>query len=280
MIGTIAVVTDSASYLPGETCRRYGVHVVPLTVVIDGREYQEGVDITADEFYRLADGAASVTTSQPSPGVLAETYKRAAECGATQVVSVHIGAALSGTVQAARAAAALSPIPVTVVDSGQASFAEGLVVLEVIEALQRGAAVAAIPGLAADASARVDSTFIVKSLDIMRRGGRLSAGEDVPAIPVLRTLAGVVSVAGSAASVEEAVAIMAGHIREAAESSDHGLRVGIGHGAAAPIADALRAHVAVMPGVDEIIDYLVGPSVGAHTGAGNAGAVYIRRASS
>jgi fatty acid-binding protein DegV len=80
--------------------------------------------------------------------------------------------------------------------------------------------------------------------------------------------------------VEEAVAIMAGHIREAAESSDHGLRVGIGHGAAAPIADALRAHVAVMPGVDEIIDYLVGPSVGAHTGAGNAGAVYIRRASS
>jgi DegV family protein with EDD domain len=280
VIGTIAVVTDSASYLPGETCRRYGVHVVPLTVVIDGREYQEGVDITADEFYRLADGAASVTTSQPSPGVLAETYKRAAECGATQVVSVHIGAALSGTVQAARAAAALSPIPVTVIDSGQASFAEGLVVLEVIEALQRGAAVAAIPGLAAYASARVDSTFIVKSLDIMRRGGRLSAGEDVPAIPVLRTLAGVVSVAGSAASVEEAVAIMAGHIREAAESSDHGLRVGIGHGAAAPIADALRAHVAVMPGVDEIIDYLVGPSVGAHTGAGNAGAVYIRRASS
>lgn len=277
MIGTVAVVTDSASYLPAAIATQYGVHVVPLTVVIDGREFQEGVNITADEFYELAERAESITTSQPSPGVIAQTYKKAAETGATHIVSVHIGSTLSGTVQAATIAAGRSPVPVSVIDSGQASFAEGLVVLEVIEALQRGVAAAAIAGLAAAASARVGSTFVVKSLDMMRRGGRLAAGGDVPAIPVLRTEAGVVSVAGSAASIDEAVALMAGHVREAAEAAEYGLRVGIGHGAAAPVAEALRAHVSLMPGVDEIIDYVVGPSVGAHTGAGNAGAVFIRR---
>ncbi|MBI5289531.1 MAG: hypothetical protein HY873_11230, partial [Chloroflexi bacterium] len=44
-----------------------------------------------------------------------------------------------------------------------------------------------------------------------------------------------------------------------------------------PIARELRRHVCVMPGVDEIIEYVVGPSIGAHTGAGNAGAVFIDR---
>lgn len=277
MIGTTAVVTDSASYLPAEVVARHGIIVVPLTVIIDGREYREGVDIGVEQFYQLAEGATSITTSQPSPGVIAEAYRRAAEAGAAEIVSIHIGASLSGTVQSAAVAAALAPVPVTVVDSGQASFAEGLVVMDMIEALERGAAVSAIPGLAAEASGRVGSTFVVKSLDIIRRGGRLAPGEEVTAIPVLTMNAGVVSVAGSAGSVGEAVAIMAGHIREASSSSVHGLRVGIGHGAAAPIADALRAHLAVMPGVDEIFDYLVGPSVGAHAGAGNAGAVYIRR---
>lgn len=276
MIGSVAVVTDSASYLPPEVIARHGIVVVPLTVVIDGREYREGVDIEAEEFYRLAEEASVVTTSQPSPGVIAEAFRQAADAGATEIVSIHMGASYSGTVQSAAMAATMASVPVTVIDSGQASFAEGLVVIEVVEALQSGFAVGAIPGLAADASSRVGSTFVVKSLDIMRRGGRLAPGEEVAAIPVLITEAGAISVAGSAASVDEAVAIMAGHIREAAASAPNGLRVGIGHGAAAPIAEALRAQVAVMPGVDAITDYLVGPSVGAHTGAGNAGAVYIR----
>ncbi|TAK70863.1 MAG: hypothetical protein EPO22_01510, partial [Dehalococcoidia bacterium] len=63
-----------------------------------------------------------------------------------------------------------------------------------------------------------------------------------------------------------------------AASAPRGLRVGIGHGAAEPIACELRRHVRTMPGIDEIIEYVVGPSIGAHAGAGNAGAVYIDRA--
>ncbi len=279
MIGGIALVTDSASYLPAGVRAAHGVIVVPLTVVIDGREFREGVDIDADEFYRLAESATSITTSQPSPGVIADAYSQAADEGAKSIVSVHIGASLSGTVQSAGIAAGLSPVPVTVVDSGQASFAEGLVVLEVIDALRRGATVAAVPGIAAEASSRVNSTFVVKTLDMLRRGGRLEQGEAVSAIPVLVTEAGSVRVAGSAATIPEAVAIMTGHIKDAATAAAHGLRVGIGHGAAAPIAQALRERVSAMEGIEEIIDYVVGPSIGAHTGAGNAGAVYIRRAS-
>ncbi len=139
MIGTVAVVVDSAAYLPKSLIERYGLLVAPLTVVLDGHEYLEGVDISADEFYTCLASASSVTTAQPSPGSLLALYQRAAEEGAVNLVSIHIGSGLSGTVQSAKIAAASSPIPVTIVDTGQASFAEGLCAWEVIESLEEGA---------------------------------------------------------------------------------------------------------------------------------------------
>ena len=277
MIGDVAIVTDSAAYLPVDVQRKFGVALVPLTVTVDGRDYREGVDIDADAFYSMLDGASSVTTSQPSPGVIIEAYQAAAAAGAKSIVSIHIGAALSGTLQSAQLAASMSPIPVNVIDSGQASFAEGLVVWEVIDALARGVSADRAADVAQAASSRVGNTFVVKALDLMRKGGRLEQGATAQAVPVLAYERGVVRVSGNAESVERAVMLMAETIREAAEGARVGLRVGIGHGAAEPIARELRRRVSGMRGVDEIIDYIVGPSIGAHTGAGNAGAVYIDR---
>lgn len=280
MIGDVAVVTDSASYLPETLRRRYGVRVVPMSVTIDGRDYREGVDLDAGLFYSILERASVVATSQPSPGIILEAYRAAAAEGAASIVSIHVGAALSGTLQSARLAASMSPIPVTVIDSGQASFAEGLVVWEVIDALARGVDAACAPDVARAASARVGNTFVAKALDLLRRGGRLEKGASADAaVPVLVYSDGAVRVSGSADTVDRAVELMAGTIREAAATARHGLRVGIGHGAAEPIACELRRRVRNMPGVNEVIEYVVGPSVGAHTGAGTAGAVYIDRAS-
>ena len=277
MIGRIAVVTDSAAYLPEQVRHRFGVHVVPLTITVDGREYREGVDLDAELFYPMLERASAVTTSQPSPGTILEAYHAAAAEGATSIISIHIGAALSGTLQAARLAASMSPIPVAVIDSGQASFAEGLVVWEVIDALAQGVDPDRAPDIALAASARVGNTFVVKALDLMRRGGRLEQGARADAIPVLAYSDGAVRVSGNADTVDRAVTLMAETIREAATAARFGLRVGIGHGAAEPIACELRRHVRAMPGVEEVIEYVVGPSIGAHTGAGNAGAVFIER---
>jgi DegV family protein with EDD domain len=277
MIRDVAVVTDSASYLPDAVRRRFGVHVVPLTVTMDGRHYREGVDLDADLFYPMLENASAVSTSQPSPGILLEAYRAAAAEGAESIISVHIGAALSGTMQSALLAASMSPIPVTVIDSGQASFAEGLVVWEVIDALAQGVHADRAPDVARAASDRVGNTFVVKALDLLRRGGRLEQGAQADAVPVLAYNDGAVRVCGNADTLDRAVELMAGTILQAATKARHGLRVGIGHGAAEPIACELRRRVRAMPGVEEVIEYVVGPSIGAHTGAGNAGAVFIER---
>jgi fatty acid-binding protein DegV len=66
-------------------------------------------------------------------------------------------------------------------------------------------------------------------------------------------------------------------VREAAERAAGTLRVGVGHGAADEIACALRREIKKLRNVSDVIEYVVGPSIGAHTGAGNAGAVFIDR---
>jgi DegV family protein with EDD domain len=279
MIGTTAVVIDSSAYLPAAVIDHYGLLVAPLSVEMDGKQYLEGLDITADEFYERLPSVKTVSTSQPSAGRFIELYKQAADGRAEEIVSIHIGANISGTVQSARLASESSPVPVTVVDTGQASFAEGLCVLEAIEALIAGKTAAEAAEVVARASNAVGNTFVVRALDLARGGGRLAAGEEAPpGTPVLALTGGGMKVVGTAASFEEAVVLMAGHVEAAArEANGRRLRVGVGHGAAAEIAAALHERIAGISAVDEVIDYIVGPVIGAHTGAGTAGAVFLAR---
>ena len=280
MIGTTAVVLDSAAYLPQSLIERHGVLVAPLTVVLDGHEYLEGIDITADEFYERLDAAQSVSTSQPSPGRLLDCYERAAGGGAERVLSIHIGSKLSGTVQSAKLASESSPIPVTIVDTSQASFPEGLCAWEAIDALAAGATVEVAVESARAASAAVGNTFVVKALDLLERGGRLAFEGDAGAagVPVLALAESGVRILGTAKTLDEAVDTMAAQIKSAANGAGgRELRVGIGQGAAPEIARALRSRVETMTGIGEIVDYVVGPTVGAHTGAGTAGAAFVAR---
>src|SRR2546428_7739693 len=142
-----------------------------------------------------------------------ELYRQAAETGAEEVLSIHIGSSISGTVQSARLASESSPVPVTVVDTGQASFAEGLCVLEGIQALVEGKSATDAAGLVGAASRSVGNTFVVKALDLSRRGGGLVSGEDASAgIPVLVLTGEGMKVAGTAKTLEDATDLMAGHV--------------------------------------------------------------------
>src|SRR2546426_11246760 len=211
MIGKTAVVVDSAAYLPQSIVDKYRLLVAPLSVELDGKQYLEGVDITADEFYERLASAKSVSTSQPAVGRFMELYRQAAETGAEGVLSIHIGSSISGTVQSARLASESSSVPVTVVDTGQASFAEGLCVLEGIEALAEGKSATDAAVLVGAASRSVGNTFVVKALDLARRGGRLVSGEDASAgIPVLVLAGEGMKVAGTAKTLEDATDLMAG----------------------------------------------------------------------
>ena len=141
---SVAVVTDSTANLPGQLCLSAGISVVPLHVIIDDREYTDGVDLPIEVLGAALRSSARVSTSRPSPHVFLETYERLARQGATAVVSIHLSAELSGTCDAALLAARQAPIPVTVVDSMSMGMGLGYAVLAAAHGATQGHSVAGI----------------------------------------------------------------------------------------------------------------------------------------
>jgi DegV family protein with EDD domain len=274
----IGLVTDSNSQLPPQLAERYGIRVVPLTVTVDGTDYLEGDTLDADAFYDLfAHGAPVVKTSQPSPGRFVDAYQALARRGADEILSVHVGSKISGTINSARLAAAAAPVRVRVVDTGTVSFGVACCVWEAAETLARGGTLADAAEVAAGIGPTVGNVFVVKALDLARAGGRL-AGPGRPtgekaAIRVLTFIGDTMEVIGTAGSDEEAAEVMAAHVRAAGSS----LRAGIGSADRATttaLTDALDSRLREAPEIRDVVRYRVGPSVGAHTGPGTVGAMY------
>jgi DegV family protein with EDD domain len=274
---TISIVTDSNAQLPPELAERFGIEVVPLTVTVDGVAYLEGVDLDADDFYSRFErgGSPVVATSQPSPGRFADAYQRLADGGATEILSVHIGSSVSGTVNAARLAAGDAPVPVRVVDTGTASFAVALCAWASAEAIAAGATLDEAATAAARVSATVGNVFVVRALDLARAGGRLAPTMELGSdeIAVLTLTGGVMRTLGYARDLDGAAGAMAVHVR----SSGTGLRVGVGVADAGtePLAEALASRLQDAAEVSELVRYRIGPSVGAHTGPGTVGTMFV-----
>jgi len=270
----LGLCTDSGAQLPPELVSRYGIVVVPLTVTIDGVDHREGVDLGADAFYdRFARSPApNVETAAPPPGRFLEAWGELAARGATEIVSIHTGSEVSATLDSARIAAEMAPVVVHLVDSHTASFAVGCCTWEAAEALAGGAPADEVVAAAERTAATVANVFVVGALDLVRAGGRLQPGTDeAGGIPVLSLVGGTVQPIGRAASLDDACNQMAAHVLGVGQ----GLRVGlsIADRGAAPLWEGLEARLAGHPAVRELVRYRVGPSVGAHSGPGTAGAV-------
>lgn len=171
---SVRVVTDSTAALPPTVVTRWGIGVVPLHVHVGEATYLEGVDVSPERIAELVAGPVQVTTSQPTPTMFAQEFERLAREGASEIVSVHLSGDLSGTANAAALGARDVSVPVHVVDSRTAAGALGAAVEVAAQAAAAGASATEVAHVAARTAAGSHATFLVESLDYLRRGGRLS----------------------------------------------------------------------------------------------------------
>ncbi|KAF1296088.1 fatty acid-binding protein DegV [Enterococcus sp. JM4C] len=95
----LAVVTDSTAYLPERIKSKENLFVIPIPVILDGKIYNEGIDIEADEYYDLLKNSKEFpTTSQPALGEVLELYKSIADKGYDTIISIHLSSGISGFV--------------------------------------------------------------------------------------------------------------------------------------------------------------------------------------
>ncbi len=273
----VAVVTDSTAYLPAALTRRHGIDVVPLQLAVGGKVREEGVDVTAEEAAQALREWNPVTTSRPSPSRFADAYKAAAAAGASGIVSVHLSGEMSGTVEAARVAAADAPVPVRVVDTRTIGMGVGF------SALAAGAVAArsgSVEEAASAAMLRADlsrSLFYVATLEHLRRGGRIGAaatlvGSALMIKPLLGISDGRITPLEKVRTASRAVARLEELAVETA--GDRPVDLAVQHLAAAAKAEALAARLRErIPGVIDVYVGEVGPVIGAHVGPGMLGVV-------
>ena len=273
-MSSVAVVTDSTADLPADLVRSRGVTVVPLTVTLEGKEYLDGVDITADEFYTRLQGANGpvATTSQPAPARFQEVYRQLLQ-DHDEVISLHISEKLSGTYAAAVQGAELAGAGdrVRVVDSAMVSMPLGLMVLAATEVAAGGSAGEVVERLGA-LRREVTVFFMVSTLEYLRRGGRIGAanallGSVLQVKPVLTIRDGQVTPLERVRTRERALARVIDLVRE--QDRGQGLCAIVGHAAAEATAERIASEIE--PGCDTLLVQPLGPVVGAHAGPGTVG---------
>ena len=270
----IGLCTDSNAQLPRQLIERFDVEVVPMTVCVDDHEYMEGVDLDVDDFYAMFtdEHRPVVSTSKPSPGQFALAYEELASRGCTDILSIHVSAAVSGTLNAARLGARGFDVPVRLVDSGTASFGVVCCVWAAGDAIQRGASLDEAASIAETLAPSIGNVFIVRALDLVLAGGRgdRSFGEGTTeGIPVLALRDGQVQVIERVGSAGDAVKVLAA--TAAGWGTSVKVAVGVADASSQQLADSLQCSLRDHPHVAEVMRYRIGPSVGAHTGPGTTG---------
>jgi DegV family protein with EDD domain len=176
LTGSVAVVTDSGADLPDGEVERLGLHVVPVRVSFGEREFLDGVSLRPPEFYRMLDEEPEFPkTSQPPPQDFRRVFELLTVHG-YEVLHVGLSSHLSGTTQAARAAAErVEDGSVKVFDSLNASGGQGLLALAAAEAAAEGLDRDAIEARLARLAPVTRSLALPRELTSAIRGGRVPA---------------------------------------------------------------------------------------------------------
>jgi DegV family protein with EDD domain len=271
---SVAIVTDSTAYLPQSVVDAHGIHVVPLHVVIAGTEFSEGVDVSTEEVAAALRAFKPVSTSRPSPQAFLDVYEKAAADGADAIVSVHISADMSSTVESAHLAAGHAPVPVHVVDSRSLGMAMGYAVVSAAELAASGASA---EDVAAQASSRARAStvvFYVDTLEHLRRGGRIGAasallGSALAIKPILGLSDGCIEPLEMVRTSTRALARLEELAAEACAAAPDGVDVAVHHldsaARAQTLADRLGERLAGSAAVSVVE---LGAVVGAHVGPG------------
>ncbi|MEO7058688.1 MAG: DegV family protein [Lapillicoccus sp.] len=285
---SIAIVTDSTAYLPAGlvAAAPTPITVVPLHVVVGGTERREGVDITTADLSAALRAFTPVSTSRPTPQAFLTEYERLAAEGATGIVSIHLSADMSGTVQSAQLAAQQSPVPVVVVDSRSLGMAMGYAVLSASACAAADGSLEDVAAVACSRAKAASVAFYVDTLEHLRRGGRIGAasallGSALAIKPILTLRDGSIQPLERVRTSSRALARLADLAVAAAADSTTTVDIAVQHLDSADRASVLAADVSKRVGaaLGDVVIGELGAVVGVHVGPGTLAVVVSPRTS-
>ncbi len=175
MSNRIVLCADSTCDLSPELCERYNVVINHFAVILDEKEYRDGVDIAPDDIFEAYRTRKILPhTSATNVAEYETLFKKYVDEGC-DVICINLGSGLSATHNNARLAAECFPGRVFAVDSGNLSTGSGLLVIEAAQMIEQGMAAADIVDRLYEIRGRVHASFVLDTLEYLYKGGRCSA---------------------------------------------------------------------------------------------------------
>lgn len=266
----IRIVTDSGADLPEDVIARYGIQVVPLSMELNGKVYQDGV-IFGKEFYDLMDQAAELPrTSCPPPQAFADVFTKMPT--EDQIICILLSSKISGTYQSAQLGGEMAQRDVCFIDSKAATMGEGLLAVYAAEMAKLGQSVQEISH---ELQQYVEKLKVLISLDTARnlvKSGRLGkmAGSLVSMLNLKLLLTNndgeisfLTKVRGKKLIFQRLMELMEVH-----RQSLEGAFIGISHADNLPDAETIRQAILQRFNPREVIMNYMGSCMGSHAGRG------------
>lgn len=276
----VGIVCDSTCDLGPAWLAEHAVSMVPLKVLFGEQTFLDWIDIVPEAFYEMLAAAPQLPkTSQPSPAEFSAVYDALAEQGFEEIVSIHLSAALSGTVESATLAAAASKVPVRVVDTKIVTAGTALAVMAAVAERDRGGDAEAVETAARQVVGCLRLLFALGTLDYLVKGGRAGKAQGLAANllnikPVLTfNKDGIIEPFKKVRGTKAALAEIASQVAE--DSSARPVRLALFHSTAPELAEELRSALdAAGARYELVLTGRVGAVIGTYAGPGAVGAAY------
>lgn len=282
-MSSIALVTDSTANMPDELVKRYNVTVVPLYVRFGETVQKDYVELPPAAFYKRlvevkAAGGELPKTSQPTPVDFEASYGAIARGGAKDIISLHVAAKMSGTVNSAQIAGntVSKQTQVHVVDSTTISMQMGYMLIEAAEAIRRGGGVQTALDVIEKVKVNSCTYFTVTEVEHIEASGRIEGADKVAEAKItVRPVIGIFEGQAKVVSPERTQRAAIEKVIELTRERLKGLKlkgVSVIHTNAPDRAEALKARVPAELGYNgEVFVVELGPVLAVHVGPGVVG---------
>ena len=277
------IIVDSACDLPLSYLLDNDVEVLPLSVVMDNKEYVDMFDITNDQIYAFIREGKHPSTVQVPLEKFGTAFRKLAETG-EQALYIALSSELSGTYQAAVLAKQqvqedFPDFDLRIIDSRQASLGIALMVREAIQMKDNGFMIDEIEERVMFMTNHVVSIFTVQDLNYLAEGGRLSKssaflGGLLNIHPLLEVVDGKLEPKDKLRGHKKVLNKMYDRLKSEAKNISE-QTVLIVHTNETETVAAMKEYINTNIGPAEVIDYPIGAVVAAHTGMGTVGIFYM-----
>lgn len=275
----IKIVTDSTADLSQEVIEKYGIHVLPLSISVNGQTYLDRVDLQPDEFIEeMIKSEELPKTSQPAMGTFVEMYDKLGEDG-SEVLSIHMTSGMSGTVATANSAAGMTDTKVTVVDSQFITHALAYQVIEAAKMANEGRSLEEILKRVDEVRKNTRLYVVVDTLENLVKGGRIGKGKAF--IGSLLNIKPIANLEGGSYNPVTKVRSQGQVVKTLTKIFEQDTAgktikaVAIPHAKAIPLAESVKAAIEKVSGFTQSEIFYTTPIISTHTGPGAIGFMYL-----